>query len=69
MKDARVLDQFDIEAEREAMALSRFRNNIGESVGRVGTPKHKAKKRSCGKGTNEHHYAGAKTGVWRGLPS
>lgn len=69
MQTGRVLDQFDIEAEREGLSISRFRKEIGESAGRIGTPRHKAKKRPCGKGTNAHHYEGAKTGVWRGLPS
>lgn len=68
MKNERVLDEFDLQAEREALALNRFRREIGQSAGRVGTPKHKTRHRSCGKGTNDHHYQGAKTGVWRGLP-
>lgn len=69
MRNQRVLDEFDLQAEREALALNRFRREIGESIGRVGTPKHKTKKGvGSGKRTNEHHYKGAKTGVWRGLP-
>ncbi len=67
MRNERVIDEIDEQAEREALALSRFRREIGNSPGRVGTPKHKARIRCSQKGTNVHHYQGAKTGVWRGM--
>lgn len=68
MKTTRVLDKFDLEAEQEGLSMNRFRKEIGESAGRVGTPRHKAKYRlKKGTTTNRHHANGAKTGVWKGL--
>lgn len=62
------MDQFDLEAEREGMAVSRFRKEIGESAGRVGTPKQRTRKRSFAKeGIGAAQRLGAKEGLWLGL--
>lgn len=41
----RHLDKFDLEAMAEGAAIKRFSKEVGESIGRVGTPKHKTKYR------------------------
>lgn len=49
MQTVRYLDAFDLEAEREGNAIQRFRKEIGKSIGRVGTPRAKTRKRSFDK--------------------
>jgi hypothetical protein len=57
-------DQFDLEAMAEGNAIRNFKKNIGESTGRVGTPKSQTRLRSCKKADETHRKNGAKPGIW-----
>ena len=58
------LDKFDLEAMAEGNAIRNFRNNIGESAGRTGTPKSQTRLRSWKKADETHRKNGATPGLW-----
>lgn len=66
MRPEIVLDEHDLAAEREALALTRFRENIGKSSGLVGTAKNRTRHRSFQPApVGDAQREGHRTGLWK----